>query len=97
MELIERSGHGNGDWLGHAAQLMKEEIIDRIADGELLGWPGDVLEKLTNAELMSITEAAEFLRESRLHPNSSASGDDARVHAKTGSEDMRQESDGSMD
>lgn len=39
---------------------MKEEIIDRIADGELLGWPGDVLEKLTNAESMSITEAAEL-------------------------------------
>lgn len=90
MGLIELSGHGNGDWLGHLAELMRVEIVDRIADGELLAWPDDVLNKI-KARGISITEAVQHLRESR------SSGDASMVDARVSSQNETRESDDPME
>ncbi|KAK1828912.1 hypothetical protein QBC39DRAFT_358007 [Podospora conica] len=63
MKSIKRSGQGSGDWLTVVAQRIKVEIVDRIENGEILGWDQGIVETLTPD--MPILTILDKLRDSR--------------------------------
>lgn len=85
IDIIDGSGLPDGDWLGRAAGVIQVEIVDWILEGSIVQWPEDVLAKLTEAaDTISIIEAVELLRDSRLRHEPSSGSEDAAMLDPTG-------------